>query len=535
MLRSIARVGRFALLLPASCGGAGSVAQAVRPDAPTGATALGESTECHDVSGGTKPLVVDWRPEQRVDLEVAMSEGLAVVAYDCKRMELLSDCRVEGSYGFKGVVLKQQVIRLADADEIKMNLPLSGAALVARLDSELDRGATLDLATALIGNLTSTRFAVARPELSGSCEGATHFVRSANVGAFVMQAGNRATVATSAALFGAGAGAGSTSSRFSRVEDGRLDACQTLEQTSAKPPNNCGALIRLHLVPVGAGTPGAVVATAAPETSCPQGMVLSEGKCTKPAAGVVHECQKNDAQDCTLQCDKGDRASCQQLGRLYTDGASGVAKDPTRARTLFEKACGLDHAGGCSDLGIALLTDDAAKDPPRAATSFERACKLGEANGCFNLANLYYEGVGVTADKTKAFSLYEQACNAGKAAGCINLGAAYDDGEGVAVDKPKAFSLFKRACEGDEPIGCNNLAFMFAQGSGTTADQAQAARYYDRGCTLGNAKACEYLGTRYLEGKGVEKNPDKARELMKKSCDAGNAAACQPAAPPPKG
>lgn len=532
MLRSFARAQGLVLLLPLGCGGAGAAAQAIRPDAQTGAQAMGESTECHDVSGGAKPLVVDWRPEQRVDLEVAMGEGLAVVSYTCKGMELLSDCRVEGSYGFKGVVLKQQVIRLADADEIKMNLPLSGAQLVAKLDAELDRGATLDLATALIGNLTSTRFTVAKTDLSGNCQGATHFVRGANVGAFVMQAGNRANVATSAALFGAGVGAGSTSSRMSRVEDGRLDACQTLDQTNGGPPRNCAALIRLHLVPIGAGTPGAAPETAATETSCPQGMVLSEGKCTKLTAGLVHECQKSDAKDCALQCDKGDRASCHELGRLYQDGTGGTAKDPARARTLFEKACGLDFGGGCSDLGIALLTGDAsAKDPPRAATSFERACKLGEANGCFNLANLYYEGVGVAADKAKSFSLYEQACNAGKAAGCINLGAAYDDGEGVAVDKPKAFSLFKRACEGDEPIGCNNLAFMFAQGSGTTADQAQAARYYERGCTLGNAKACEYLAARYLEGKGVDKSPDKARELMKKSCDAGNQAACQPAAP----
>jgi TPR repeat protein len=527
MLRSIARASRFALLLPVGCGGVGAAAQAVRPEAPTGAAALGEPTECRDVSGGAKPLIVDWKPEQRVDLEVAMSDGLAVVKYDCKGMELLSDCRLEGSYGFKGVVLKQQLIRLTDADEIRMNLPLSGVELIAQLDAELARGATLDLATALVGNLTSTRFAVAQPELSGSCQGATHFVRGANVGAFVMQAGNRATVATTAALFGAGAGAGSSSSRLSRVEDGRLDACQSLEQASSgSPPRNCAALIRVHLVPIGAGTPGAVQVATAAETSCPEGLVLSEGKCTKAAAGVVHECKKGDSAGCTLQCDNGDRASCQTLGRLYQDGSAGVAKDPARARALFEKACGLDHGSGCSDLGIVLMTDEAAKDPPKAAQSFERACKLGEANGCFNLANLYYEGAGVTADKAKAFSLYEQACNAGKAAGCINLGAAYDDGEGVAVDKQKAFALFKRACEGDEAIGCNNLAFMYGQGSGVTADQAQAARLYERGCTLGNVTACEYLGARYLEGKGVEKSIDKARELLKKACDAGNQRAC---------
>src|SRR5687768_4707056 len=81
------------------CGGAGGAARAIRPEATTGSSALGESTECRDVSRGSKPLVVDWKPEQRGDLEVAMSEGVAVVAYDCQRMELLTDCRVEGSYG----------------------------------------------------------------------------------------------------------------------------------------------------------------------------------------------------------------------------------------------------------------------------------------------------------------------------------------------------------------------------------------------------------------------------------------------------
>ncbi len=514
--------------LPSAACSAGGAAKAVRPEAVTGAAALGEAPACRDVSRGAKPLVVDWRPEQRVDLEVAMSDGLAVVSYDCRQLELLADCHVEGSYGFKGVVLKEQLIRLADADEIKMNLPLSGATLVAQLDSELARGTTLDLATALVGNLTSTRFALSRGELSGQCDGATHFVRGANVGAFVMQAGNRASVASAAALFGAGAQAGSSSSRLSRVEDGRLQACEESDQAQTTPPRNCAALIRLNLVPISTeanvATPRASPET---ETACPAGSVLSEGKCTKAKAGATHECSPGDQKDCAAQCTAGERGSCHALGRLYVAGAPGLAKDPKRALELFDKACGLEHGGGCSDLGIALLSSEAgAPDPKRAAASFERACKLGEANGCFNLANLYYDGVGVDADKAQAITLYEQACNAGKAAGCINLGAAYDDGEGVPEDKTKAFSLFKRACEGDEPIGCSNLAFMFAKGSGTAVDQAQAARFYERGCTLGNAQACEYIGTRYLDGNGVEQNAERGRALLKQACDGGSQTAC---------
>src|SRR5262245_28761698 len=111
-LRLLACSGAVILLSPSmfGCGAPGGAAQAVRPEATTGSAALGETTECRDVSRGSKPLVVDWKPEQRGDLEVAMSEGVAVVAYDCQKMELLTDCRADGSYGFKGVVLKQQMI-----------------------------------------------------------------------------------------------------------------------------------------------------------------------------------------------------------------------------------------------------------------------------------------------------------------------------------------------------------------------------------------------------------------------------------------
>jgi hypothetical protein len=90
-----------------------------------GEPAQGESSECRDVTDGARPRVVDRKPEQRGDLEVAMSQGIAVMAYDYHKMDLLPDCTVEGSYGFKGVVLKQQLIRLEDKDEIRANLPLN--------------------------------------------------------------------------------------------------------------------------------------------------------------------------------------------------------------------------------------------------------------------------------------------------------------------------------------------------------------------------------------------------------------------------
>nr|AQQ75035.1 hypothetical protein [uncultured bacterium] len=526
-------------VLGAGCGP--SVASSTRPKPMTASAALGDEAAsepgvCRDVKEGGRPLVVDWKPEQRGDLEVAMKSGIAVMSYDCQKMTLLADCRVEGTYGFKGVVFKQQLIRLVDQDEIRANLPFSGTALAARLSAELERGATLDLATALVGNLTGSRVTVDRSELSGRCDGATHFVRGANVGAFVMQSGERAQLATAAGLFGASADAGSTSSRFARVEDGSVDACKAASADSANPPNNCGALVRVHLLPIDESAAPPAPATpeaetqareAKLETTCPEGLVLQEGKCTKPATQAAHECRADDVDDCRTQCDKGQPASCARFARLIAKGKAG---EPDTAKTaqLYRVACDADLGDACSDLGIQYFTGKGVSaDPIRAVQLFEKACKLGEANGCFNLGNVYYDGEGIPKDRAKAFALFEQSCNAGKPAGCINVGNMYDDGDGVAADSAKAFALFKRACEGGAALGCSNLAYMYAEGKSVTKDQAAALGLYEKACTLGNARGCEYAGTRYAKGDGVAADAAKGNDLLKRACDLGAAAVCK--------
>lgn len=94
-------VGVIALglgLTVAACG-AGDAARAVRPEAPTAAAAI-DGVVCKSVEKRGAPLVVDWLPEQRVSLEVAMKNGGAVVAYDCKEFRLLEDCKVDEPYTF---------------------------------------------------------------------------------------------------------------------------------------------------------------------------------------------------------------------------------------------------------------------------------------------------------------------------------------------------------------------------------------------------------------------------------------------------
>lgn len=511
----------------------GGVARAARPQAPSAAHALDEpqavdDAACHDVKRGARPLVVDWRPEQRGDLEVVMGDGIAVVHYTCEGLELLQDCSVQGSYGFKSIVLKQQLIRLETADELRANLPLSGVSLALQLKADFASGTTLDLATALVGNLTASRLTVERQDLVGQCEGATHFVRAANVGAFVMQTGERAKATSAAKIFSAGAEGGSQSSKLARTEDGQLAACMSAPTDAGKPPHNCGALVRLRLLPLSvAGASGPSVKEVQPETetACPEGLVLRDDKCTKEAAAVAHVCVPGNLADCEAQCSKNEMQSCARLARMLAVSDHPVSK--ARAAILLEKACGPDAPSACSDLAIVKLSSS--NDPAtsaEAARLVERACQLGEANGCFNLGNLFYEGRGVTVDKARAFALYEQACNAGKPAGCTNAGTMYDDGEGVKADPTRAFVLFRKACEGEQPAACANLAYMHAQGRGTPLDEAAATRLYERACGLGSAKACEYAGLRFERGLGTAADVSKAKQLFVQACKLGSKVAC---------
>ena len=184
-----------AALAGAGCGGS-NVASAVRPETPTAAQAMDQTPETCGAVAAAEPLVVDLAPEQRGDLEIAMRSGVAVVAHDCKSLRLLRDCHIAGDYAFMGMTTKQEMIRLESSDEIKANLPLSGAVLVAKLSGELDTGSTLDIALVLVGKRRTTWAKASRSDLVGQCDGATHYVRGAMVGAFAMETGSKARVAS---------------------------------------------------------------------------------------------------------------------------------------------------------------------------------------------------------------------------------------------------------------------------------------------------------------------------------------------------
>jgi TPR repeat protein len=491
--RRCAVVAGAALL---SACGTGAVAQAVRPADPTAAQALGSApasspAACAEIEAAGEPLIVDWSPDQRVDLEVAVKQGLPIVKYTCHTLQVLKGCSVDAGYAYKGVTPEEQVVRLMDGDEVRANLPFSGATIAAGLD----RGQTLDIGLAYIGKNTSTVRAVPRSKLSGECDGATHFVHATTVGAFAMRTGTRANVSTAAQIFGTGAEAGSASSRTTTVTDGNLDACLHANPDADAPPAECRSILRLELWKIDADA-----ATAEQEPVCGHGLVLSDGKCARPDAVATHVCQwpasLQDQPDCATQCANGDGTSCYRLGRALLN------RDPAVSENDFATACDKDVADGCQWAGLLLGTGRFAPavpaDQAKAVAFYQRGCDRGSADACFDLGSKYQLGLGVAKDEAKAAQLYAGACNAGNAMACVNLGWMAKQGIAVPKDALRAATLFARACDAGGGIGaargCALLADMLEAGEGVAKDDARAKTLYGQACDWGAPSACAKRG-----------------------------------------
>lgn len=513
----------------------------MRPGDRHASEALGEG-KCRIAKGGGQPLIVDLQAHERADLEESMQSGVAVVAWDCAALKLLRDCKADGGYAFHGLSTQELMVKLDDADEVKANLPTFGVKILSSFEAEMGRGATIDLAVAMIGKRRTTVSSIRAAELSGPCVGATHFVRGVYLGAFAMTTGSRGKVRAAADVFGASVSASSQSSKLAENRDGDLASCRTASPTAAEPPERCRSLIRLELSPIdGAGAPSADAKTSTLSSSgdvCPDGMVFvdpggqskdghSGGKCALPS-DLPFQCHAEQPVECGEQCSRGHGGSCATMGFLYASGR-GVPKDAAQAVSFFQKACDKKDGLGCTNLGVMLERGEGApRDLVRASSLYKDACDGGQTLGCFDLALFYELGRGTSKDPARAAALYRRACDGGEAQACANLGLMVESGAvGASGGANAAAKLYEKACQGDSPTGCYNLGLLADQGKGGVArDVSKALRLYGDACEKGLGAGCFMESTFYEKGTSVPKDLAKALELTRKACDSGFASSC---------
>lgn len=462
----------------------GDAAQLAMPSTPKGAEAV--DGQCKEVSPFAEPLIVDVSASDRANIEVAMRDGLPVVAYTCSGMRVLPRCRANGSYQYFGVSTREQVVRLASADEVALNLPMAGVPLVARLRAELHRGSSLSIGMVLVGKRVAANTEIGRTDLVGECTGATHVVRGAHLGAFAMTTTTAASVGGAAEIMTAAIETRSSREKSVATRDGDLAACKLAKPDDESPPSACGAPVRLELLAVGrTHSSKAQMAVG----RCPDGYTDSGGKCVT-GSEALHTCIITNLDDCSRQCSAGDAESCVVLG-YANEHAIGKSRNPAEAARLYQKGC--DH---------------------------------GANGGCFYLALMKYnDDSGIDQDYSRAVELNRIACQSVPEA-CTNLAAAYERGHGVPKDRSRAVPLLARACRGGFGLACANLGLAVQSGVGTERDLVFAAQLFSRGCTARVPSACGYLAEAYIAGKGVTKDERRGAELRTAACDLGDGFAC---------
>ena len=482
--RTAATIGWILLV-----GHAGACNGFKRAEPKTANEALGEKgPECGAISDYATPLVVDLDAAARGDMEIAMREGIGVVAYDCDRFELLKDCIVEGDYAFMGYEKKEDVVRLSDSDELFLNLPFGAKLLGSKIGASLEREATLDIAMMLIGKHRTTRRMTTRGQLQegrpGACAKATHFIRGASLGAFAMTSGSKSKTRGAAEIFSSPLLGGSGDSEKSvSSSSGEIEACQAAKRDSERPPEGCSAIVRLELTAIDdtdsvrqADNPYAI-------DVCSDDYVLTGGKCAARAAANSHLCKPKDYRDCQTQCDAGNAASCARVAFYHLEGEH-FAKDEKKAAEMFRQTCEQGFVKGCASLGSLYVRGvGVERDLKQGVALVTRACEAGEARYCSFLGQVYHVGNEVPRDQRKAAEFSKLGCYGGHAAGCFVVGNLHRKGAGgLKKDPKKARNLFKRGCVGGDVMACYALAVVMQEGIGGPKDNAGALKLFGKLC-----------------------------------------------------
>jgi hypothetical protein len=191
------------------------------PPASTAPPPTSDAAKCP--AGNASPLVLQLGAVKASAIERALHLGIAVVAFDCNELVPLDSCSIDGRYDFvprPRVDVDRRIASRAEAAS-----PLWGKSTPPL---RIEPGEVLTLKLVTLGQERATVSSAARKDLRGRCEGATHFVRAVDVGAFELT-GVRGTKTT-------------------ELRAGRLQECPTSAGVLA---TECRAPLQLELVPIG--------------------------------------------------------------------------------------------------------------------------------------------------------------------------------------------------------------------------------------------------------------------------------------------
>ena len=193
------------------------------------------------------PFIVEWDGTDRARLEAAIRKGVLAVRYQGCEVELLPACNAELRYDYVALNPKQESVEVQDTDELYARFP-RGAV---RLEAELQRAGSLAVDMMVVGRHESPSLALTREALHGTCKTATHVVTGLTVGAFSFHTGSKSDLAASVEIGAQGeVGRSSTAEREELSTDGDVAACRLATPDDPAPPERCGAIMRIEVMPL---------------------------------------------------------------------------------------------------------------------------------------------------------------------------------------------------------------------------------------------------------------------------------------------
>jgi TPR repeat protein len=174
------------------------------------------------------------------------------------------------------------------------------------------------------------------------------------------------------------------------------------------------------------------------------------------------------------------------LGLMYSAGR-GVPENHEKAVSWLKKS---------ADLG-----DKRAKE--LIVTITLASAERGNAEAQYDLAVIYENGSGVTADVKEAVKWFVKAANQDHLAALNQIGVMFYRGDGLAQDYEEARKVFTSAAEKGSSTAALNVGKMHRYGQGGSRDYAQAIKWFRRGADAQEQFCMLSLADMYEKGQGI--------------------------------
>ncbi|MCP4605555.1 MAG: hypothetical protein GY847_34375 [Proteobacteria bacterium] len=230
-------------LLFAACGA---------PELPSSHPGMpGPSVTVVESAQNPEPWLIEWDGDARMTISNQLAKGIALVRYVDGALALMPECSVSGGYeggGASGRPSQEKSITSESDVEAVLGIKLVAAK------GKFAKGERWSLKYTVADVLEAEMQSVPRAELPAGCEGATHFISRAYLGAYVLDTGAKRRLEGKIGLvkipvLKAGVGGGMGGETTLVVSDGDYEVCNN--PSTPKSDATCAGLLKIGLMKVG--------------------------------------------------------------------------------------------------------------------------------------------------------------------------------------------------------------------------------------------------------------------------------------------